>query len=170
LWETYNYSLNKFYLPDFDEDARKNCLVLEKANSTEEIYWDSVRCVEKWSFICQKRLNYEAGCLNKDNKREFEGKINISIDNEPCLMWNDPEILRRRFLLKNQRSMRHNFCRNPENDFLPWCFTGVDKFNYCDVPDCPEENICDRKEEFRCGNGSKYANVSKFSNVKGNTN
>ncbi|XP_067125647.1 plasminogen-like [Centruroides vittatus] len=72
----------------------------------------------------------------------------------------------------------HNFCRNPDNDELPWCFVSKRKFEYCHVPNCEEnkevsscprnlfqcqinecirsEWVCDRT--FDCTNGKDEEN------------
>ena len=30
----------------------------------------------------------------------------------------------------------HNYCRNPDKGDRLWCYTGVDEWEYCDVPFC----------------------------------
>ena len=49
------------------------------------------------------------------------------------------------FLFDTDRSMKHNFCRNPDDDEKgPWCYYSGDNvddvptYGYCDVKNCDE--------------------------------
>jgi hypothetical protein len=35
----------------------------------------------------------------------------------------------------------HNYCRNPDRDDAPWCFTPDGKYEFCDIPLCPPPEV-----------------------------
>ncbi|XP_067669831.1 uncharacterized protein [Haliotis asinina] len=101
----------------------------------------------------------------------YNGKVSFTRDRKTCLPWSETTSCRHHQF--NPRdfdaNLEKNYCRNPDNTFRPWCYTGVyegqcDR-DYCDVcqleskfdnyPDCEElkkEGFCEKDlEEVRAG-------------------
>ena len=79
---------------------------------------------------CEESNPQVCGCANV-NQTDYRGGINKTSSGDDCLEWFSvsdyyPDV------------KQGNFCRNPDDDERPWCFTWED-WEYCDVPICEEE-------------------------------
>ncbi|CAG0882026.1 unnamed protein product [Cyprideis torosa] len=153
LWD---HSVEKFqfhkWWPGWDENrgdppriyrTALNCISLQNlyydgVNRVDVgyFYWMLARCEQRLPFIC-KMEQRDVGCI-EGNGQSYRGNASITQSGHQCLSWDDPgvkEILGR----SAQRDLGisgNAFCRNPDADDAPWCFTEGLEFDYCDIPTC----------------------------------
>ncbi|XP_072526388.1 hepatocyte growth factor activator isoform X2 [Salminus brasiliensis] len=81
----------------------------------------------------------------KDTGVHYRGTANTTLSGASCLPWNS-DLLYDEVTVDNVYDTAvtglgdHSFCRNPDDDKLPWCYTlkdGAIYWEYCDVPSCP---------------------------------
>ncbi|XP_007896868.2 tissue-type plasminogen activator [Callorhinchus milii] len=81
-------------------------------------------------------------CIN-DNGIGYRGTINYTVSGTKCLKWNARAVAKRRYNAMREDALQlglgsHNYCRNPDNDIMPWCFVkGANIWKFCDIPKCP---------------------------------
>ncbi|KAK3554470.1 hypothetical protein QTP70_023493 [Hemibagrus guttatus] len=103
-------------------------------------------CLEDFSGrFCQVGPNdcYEG------NGESYRGTVSETEDGDDCLPWNSYLLLGKGtspFTTANdpQGLGPHNYCRNPDGDSKPWCFTRSGtkiKWDHCDVRKCPTDAI-----------------------------
>ncbi|XP_076005674.1 tissue-type plasminogen activator isoform X2 [Genypterus blacodes] len=77
----------------------------------------------------------------------YRGTWSISHTGAECINWNSTSLRGKRFTARRPEAVslglgNHNFCRNPDNDNVPWCFiykgTQI-AWEFCSVPKCPED-------------------------------
>uniref|UniRef100_A0A3Q3KWW2 trypsin n=1 Tax=Mastacembelus armatus TaxID=205130 RepID=A0A3Q3KWW2_9TELE len=88
-------------------------------------------------------LEAETECYNSRGT-SYRGVVGTTVSGARCLPWNSD-------LLHNELHVgtvvksalkglgEHTFCRNPDGDKMPWCYTlngGAISWEYCDVPSC----------------------------------
>nr|XP_053656786.1 hepatocyte growth factor-like protein [Cherax quadricarinatus] len=64
----------------------------------------------------------------------YSGTGNITAQGEPCLSWSDPRVQPKVKALLMAADLRDNYCANPDNDDMPWCFTAREEASFCDIP------------------------------------
>ncbi|XP_018602208.1 hepatocyte growth factor activator isoform X1 [Scleropages formosus] len=78
------------------------------------------------------------------NGTDYRGTANITFSGAHCLAWNS-ELLHDELTVANVESAallglgEHAFCRNPDGDSMPWCYTlknSAISWEYCDIPSC----------------------------------
>ncbi|XP_066517132.1 hepatocyte growth factor activator isoform X2 [Hoplias malabaricus] len=81
----------------------------------------------------------------KNNGVTYRGTANTSHSGATCLPWNS-DLLYNELTVDTVYSTSlsgvgdHSFCRNPDRDSQPWCYTLTDRtisWEYCNVPRCP---------------------------------
>ncbi|XP_067668411.1 uncharacterized protein [Haliotis asinina] len=92
----------------------------------------------------------------------YNGKVSFTRDRKTCIPWSETTSCPHHLFNPSDfdANLEKNYCRNPDNTFRPWCYTGVyegqcDR-DYCDVcqleskfdnyPDCEElkkEGFCE---------------------------
>ncbi|XP_062851826.1 hyaluronan-binding protein 2-like [Trichomycterus rosablanca] len=83
------------------------------------------------------------------NGESYRGKVSETDDGDDCLFWNSHFILGQGInpftTYEDAHGLgRHNFCRNPDGEKKPWCFTKSGKklrWDYCDVKKCATTNV-----------------------------
>ncbi|KAF5901913.1 hepatocyte growth factor activator, partial [Clarias magur] len=88
-------------------------------------------------------ISPEENCY-KDSGAEYRGTTNVTLSGAPCLPWSSDLMYNELSVdTVHDASLRglgdHAFCRNPDNDKKPWCYTmnnGVISWEYCDIPSC----------------------------------
>ncbi|XP_058235092.1 hyaluronan-binding protein 2-like isoform X2 [Hemibagrus wyckioides] len=83
------------------------------------------------------------------NGESYRGRVSETEDGDECLFWNSYLLLGKGtspFTTANdpQGLGPHNYCRNPDGDSKPWCFTRSGKkikWDHCDVRKCPTDAI-----------------------------
>ncbi|CAG0884514.1 unnamed protein product [Cyprideis torosa] len=92
-------------------------------------------------------------CKLTEQGTEYRGTVSQTRKGVPCLEWYSEYLLKERspaqidsnFIDGNRKNAK-NYCRNPDGDPKgPWCYdvrktgpTERAKWNYCDIPNCPE--------------------------------
>ncbi|KAL4641496.1 hepatocyte growth factor activator isoform X1 [Arapaima gigas] len=78
------------------------------------------------------------------NGTDYRGTANATFSGAPCLPWNS-DLLHEELSVTNVDSTalvglgEHAFCRNPDGDSMPWCYTlknSAISWEYCDIPSC----------------------------------
>uniref|UniRef100_K1QAV7 Plasminogen n=1 Tax=Magallana gigas TaxID=29159 RepID=K1QAV7_MAGGI len=84
-------------------------------------------------------------CLRNPNGFDYFGTENKTVDNIECQCWDTVEPHRHNFsmgFMGLSASEHENYCRNPNDDLMPWCYTinSTIRFQYCNIPNCPEHS------------------------------
>ncbi|XP_033487860.2 plasminogen-like [Epinephelus lanceolatus] len=95
------------------------------------------------------------------NGEDYRGRISITEDSYTCQRWDSQEPHSHGYdpHAFSDKDLVENFCRNPDGERRPWCFTTdpSKRWDYCDIPRCttPPPTIA---PELTCitGNGETY--------------
>ncbi|XP_060076806.1 uncharacterized protein LOC132556410 [Ylistrum balloti] len=107
-------------------------------------YWKATECFiseGRLSYICEKSLQYTPDGNSQDCYRGtgegYRGQVNVTIGGLLCQNWM-LSATRNTGTDPNKGLGDHNWCRNPDNDVRPWCWTNVnaDEFAYCGIAQC----------------------------------
>lgn len=80
-------------------------------------------------------------CRDTEKGMEYRGKINVTKDGTPCQHWDStyPHLPNERVRsLGSTLFKEKNYCRNPDDEPFPWCYT-MDiniRWQFCDIPFC----------------------------------
>ncbi|XP_032985649.1 urokinase-type plasminogen activator [Rhinolophus ferrumequinum] len=95
------------------------------------------------------------------NGQSYRGKANTDYKSRPCLAWNSANVLLKPYHAQRPDALqlglgKHNYCRNPNNHRMPWCYVqvGLKQFaQECMLPDCSygRSPFSPEKAEFQCG-------------------
>ncbi|XP_051757393.1 hepatocyte growth factor activator isoform X4 [Ctenopharyngodon idella] len=108
---------------------------------------DSFDCVcpdEFTGALCEK--NPQEQCY-RDSGAQYRGLANATVSGSPCLPWNS-DLLFNELTVDTVDSAtlrglgEHAFCRNPDQDKLPWCYTTSDRaisWEYCNIQPCSKQ-------------------------------
>ncbi|XP_039996358.1 hepatocyte growth factor activator isoform X3 [Xiphias gladius] len=88
-------------------------------------------------------LEPETECYNSRGKG-YRGLVSITASGARCLPWNSDllhdELHVGTVVASSLRGLgEHSYCRNPDGDKMPWCYTlydGAISWEYCDIPSC----------------------------------
>jgi hypothetical protein len=124
---------------------------------------DNQGCPDKYT-----NKDSDIECYTDPTGSDYKGTVNWTKDHLQCSKW--PEQYRNIYADKNIGD--HNYCRNPDNSFTPWCF--VDDKNK-PVRDCmvgKPQTICkpsssDELEQYSTEDGSDYRG-HQITTAKGN--
>ncbi|KAG7259140.1 hypothetical protein CRUP_020677 [Coryphaenoides rupestris] len=107
----------------------------------------------------QCEINTNEKCVSGRGEA-YRGTWSVSHTRSVCINWNSTSLRGQRFTARKHDGSslglgNHNFCRNPDNDSVPWCFVykgaQVD-WQYCSVDKCPEN----KEQECVRGAGQTY--------------
>uniref|UniRef100_UPI00358E3519 apolipoprotein(a)-like n=1 Tax=Myxine glutinosa TaxID=7769 RepID=UPI00358E3519 len=74
---------------------------------------------------------------------DYRGHLRQSEFGKPCQRWDShmPNEHTRTAQRYPKSDLRENFCRNPDNELRPWCYTKspFQRWEYCDVPPCKDK-------------------------------
>nr|XP_006824032.1 PREDICTED: apolipoprotein(a)-like [Saccoglossus kowalevskii] len=111
--------------------------------------------------IATKKTNEEQDfteCYEDLRGRDYRGMVNTSANGYDCRNWD--ELDDRSWVTPENFPGAglgdHNYCRNPDNDFTPWCYVNHMslRWDFCEVSD-PREN-CKVSECFADADGGDY--------------
>ncbi|CAM9122734.1 unnamed protein product, partial [Lampetra fluviatilis] len=70
----------------------------------------------------------------------YRGTVSVTVSGRTCQAWDSqsPHAHRRRPEVYSCKGLEANYCRNPDGEKLPWCYTTDPerRWEYCDVPSC----------------------------------
>ena len=76
---------------------------------------------------------------------EYNGLETKTRSGLTCQRWDSqfPHRHRNTPQLKPKALLQENYCRNPDNEPLPWCYTTSpsQRWDFCDIPFCPEGKL-----------------------------
>ena len=98
-------------------------------------------------------------CIDEDdNGSDYAGKVTVTVTGATCNKWSDADLGNWAYgSMGEYKKLPGNFCRNPDNSKLPWCFVAGTKDSYyqgaegrafCDVPACPADPSAPTCREF----------------------
>uniref|UniRef100_A0A672PM31 Plasminogen-like n=1 Tax=Sinocyclocheilus grahami TaxID=75366 RepID=A0A672PM31_SINGR len=95
----------------------------------------------------------------------YRGTIAVTVSGKTCQEWSSQSPHKHSRTPENYpcKGLDENYCRNPDNERSPWCYTTDPKthWEYCSVPSCgdqlrPEEPVIPEGEECYEDDGSSY--------------
>ncbi|XP_051580290.1 hepatocyte growth factor activator-like isoform X3 [Myxocyprinus asiaticus] len=135
---------NGFFPPRRDPGLCRQNPCLNGGVCATAAHLHSFECVCPDGFtgaLCEKKP--EEQCYH-DSGVQYRGIANATVSASSCLPWNS-DLLFSELTVEtvDSASLRglgeHAFCRNPDHDKLPWCYTMTDRaisWEYCDIPRC----------------------------------
>uniref|UniRef100_A0A8B9Z4V3 Kringle domain-containing protein n=1 Tax=Buteo japonicus TaxID=224669 RepID=A0A8B9Z4V3_9AVES len=95
----------------------------------------------------------EVECM-QCNGEDYHGEVSRTESGLECQRWDTQEPHMHGFTLKQPCLQTMNYCRNPDGELRPWCFTTspTKRWEYCNIPRCME------RQEITClsGKGEDY--------------
>ncbi|XP_043925383.1 coagulation factor XII isoform X2 [Protopterus annectens] len=90
-------------------------------------------------------IDLSASCY-EGNGNLYRGTVKVTTSGNPCMSWDSNLLYNEIYTIVNssqealqQGLGRHSYCRNPDNDTKPWCYTLKDNivsWDYCAVSNC----------------------------------
>ncbi|XP_071762954.1 plasminogen [Centroberyx gerrardi] len=131
---------------------------------------------KRWDFCSIPRCTSEAPTIVPEltcatgEGGAYRGTVAVTISGKPCQSWSAQTPHKHNRTPDNYpcKGLDNNYCRNPDNERMPWCYTtdSETRWEYCKVPSCgdapgPDEPVIPPEEE-DCyeGNGSSYRGVT----------
>ncbi|XP_036406275.1 plasminogen [Megalops cyprinoides] len=128
---------------------------------------------KRWEFCSIPRCTSEPPkiveeltCATGDGSA-YRGTIAVTESGKACQMWSSQEPHKHTRTPDNYpcKGLQLNYCRNPDNERMPWCYTtdSDTRWEYCKVPSCgdepsPNEPLEPGVDCYR-GNGESYRGV-----------
>ena len=86
-----------------------------------------------------------AECRKTFKGFEYRGRVNRTRSGLACQRWDSqkPHLHHNRPSSKSDAALEHNFCRNPDGEAKPWCYTTSLKtrWDFCEIPFCDDGKI-----------------------------
>ncbi|XP_056619759.1 plasminogen-like [Triplophysa dalaica] len=84
----------------------------------------------------------ELTCITGDGS-SYRGTVSVTKSGKTCQSWTSQTPHKHDRTLENYpcKGLKENYCRNPDNDRMPWCFTTDPKtrWEYCNVSRCDDQ-------------------------------
>ncbi|XP_062858491.1 plasminogen [Trichomycterus rosablanca] len=99
----------------------------------------------------------------------YRGNIGVTMSGKTCQSWSSQVPHKHNRTPDNYpcKGLDENYCRNPDNERNPWCYTSDPntRWEYCNVPTCgdeprPDEPVIAPIEDCYEGDGSSYRGVT----------
>ncbi|KAF5900282.1 plasminogen isoform X2, partial [Clarias magur] len=109
----------------------------------------------------------ELTCATGDGN-SYRGKIAVTVSGKTCQNWSSQVPQKHSRTPENYpcKGLDNNYCRNPDNERSPWCYTTdpETRWEYCNIPTCgaeprPDEPLIAPAEDCYTGDGSSYRGV-----------
>ncbi|XP_025922268.1 plasminogen-like [Apteryx rowi] len=102
----------------------------------------------------------EVECM-QCNGEDYRGKVSRTESGFECQHWDAQEPHMHGYTLENfpEKDLTMNFCRNPDGELRPWCFTTstTKRWEYCDIPRCTTHPpVSGPSSQCLSGNGEDY--------------
>ncbi|XP_047238290.1 tissue-type plasminogen activator isoform X2 [Girardinichthys multiradiatus] len=115
-----------------DQDSSPWCYIYKGT----QVAWDFCSMPK-----CPRDKNRE--CV-VDSGQKYRGTASVTKSGSSCLAWDSPAISRKANNAWRSNALdlglsNHNFCRNPDGDVAPWCYTYKNMvliWELCDIPKC----------------------------------
>ena len=91
--------------------------------------------------------------------------MSVTVTGATCNKWSDADLGNWVYGEMGKWRWSHNFCRNPDNSILPWCYvagtkdsyySGAEGRAYCDIPACPADPSAPTCRNWGMGEGGDY--------------
>uniref|UniRef100_A0A4W3H005 Plasminogen n=1 Tax=Callorhinchus milii TaxID=7868 RepID=A0A4W3H005_CALMI len=115
----------------------------------------------RWAFCNIKRCSGEPPSIEIETKcytergQLYRGNISTTRSGKTCQHWDskDPHVHSRTHRNYPCRGLESNYCRNPDSEKEPWCYTtdASTRWEYCQVPKCGNQT---RDSPPECYNGT----------------
>ncbi|XP_059823701.1 tissue-type plasminogen activator [Hypanus sabinus] len=125
--------------------------------------------------VCKCKAGYEGPLCEIDTKEHcyrgrgtsYRGRWSKTVSGKQCLNWKLTALVQSRYNAHATNAQQwglgnHNFCRNPDNDTVPWChvYNGhIITWEKCSVPTCLQQF----KDECFVENGALYRGTKDYS-------
>ncbi|KAI4582599.1 hypothetical protein MJG53_009150 [Ovis ammon polii x Ovis aries] len=116
-----------------------------------------------------KRFDYcdipecEDECMHCSGEN-YEGKIAKTVSGRDCQSWDSQSPHAHGYIPSKfpSKNLKMNYCRNPDGEPRPWCFTTDPKkrWEFCDVPRCIPPEQTPVAQDCYHGNGQGYRGTS----------
>ena len=85
--------------------------------------------------ICIKTATEPDECIKTLKGADYFGKVNQTKSGRTCQAWNKQTPHKHGFWAMDDQE---NFCRNPDGELEPWCYTTDpdQRYELCDIPYC----------------------------------
>ncbi|XP_060097812.1 plasminogen isoform X2 [Heteronotia binoei] len=74
------------------------------------------------------------------NGEDYQGTMSVTVSGTTCQPWNAQEPHKHSRTPENYpcKGLDENYCRNPDGETLPWCYTANPnkRWEYCNIPNC----------------------------------
>ncbi|XP_061674048.1 tissue-type plasminogen activator isoform X2 [Syngnathoides biaculeatus] len=162
--------------------GRELCHVVPVINCYSSKCYNGGTCKEavySSDYICQCPVGFSGSQCEINTKEKcvvgsgdaYRGTWSISKSGAECINWNATALRAKKFTARKVDAStlglgNHNFCRNPDQDSGPWCYTykGTQiTWEFCSLPKCPE----DKYEECARGLGLTYRGTKSVTKTGG---
>ncbi|XP_064629569.1 neurotrypsin-like [Lineus longissimus] len=158
------------WFPGFESEfvnpptASQNCVALRNKYFSSQsysyvnvnyFYWTPVNCDESRAFICKMVASAGEQCFNGKGT-DYRGTIFRTDKGSLCERWSDTPT---NVVTNPGEGLGwHNFCRNPDGDKAPWCWTDhkSNTFGYCALKECPIRPIQTHASQSRCSQRNQF--------------
>ncbi|XP_075059363.1 plasminogen-like [Mixophyes fleayi] len=83
-------------------------------------------------------------CLS-GNGKSYQGNIAVTASGKTCQAWSsqEPHVHSRTPEKYPCKNLEKNYCRNPDEETLPWCYTTDSslRWEYCEIPNCDAPSL-----------------------------
>ncbi|XP_030627339.1 plasminogen [Chanos chanos] len=152
--------LEENYCRNPDGEPRPWCFTTNPAKRWD--FCSIARCTSEPPTVVQ-----ELTCATGDGT-SYRGIISVTTSGKACQVWASQTPHKHSRTPENYpcKGLEANYCRNPDNEKNPWCYTTDPdtRWEYCDVPRCgveprPEEPVIPQAEDCYDGDGGSYRGV-----------
>ncbi|CAH1776938.1 unnamed protein product [Owenia fusiformis] len=111
---------------------------------------------KRWEYCGIPLCTAGIGCKPGSMGKLYMGKMNITSGGKECKRWDSQSRQGVRRFQENSLAAAENFCRNPDGDKGgPWCYTHGLRWQFCNVPICGGDNLCDVNCYLKGSSGSR---------------
>ncbi|XP_078095451.1 tissue-type plasminogen activator isoform X2 [Mustelus asterias] len=158
--------------------SRSHCHSVPVQDCAQNVCYNGGRCrqaVYSQNLVCQCPPGYSGKLCELDTKvkcyqgrgTDYRGTWSLTQSGKECLNWNLTVVYRTYYSSRRPDAQQlglgnHNYCRNPDNDTMPWChiYKGHTlSWDKCSIPACPK-NL---QSECYTKNGANYRGTRSHS-------